>query len=157
MKHHFMDFPGSPEVKISSFHFRERGLDPWWAELRSCKPRGAGSPRPPKSGHKKKWEHFSTMWVVALQIVQHGGIAPSLLFSFHFLHDTYHYLTSYRVYLFLWLLSAPAPQLECKFHDTCLFCIPEWQAGPLMAFNKYLLNEWMNRKKHLLMIRVLLF
>ena len=76
------------------------------------------------------------------------GLSPASFFSFNFLYDTYHYLTSYTVYLFLWLLSASAPQLECRFHEgrnVCLFCIPEWMAGPRMAFNKCLLNEWKNR------------
>ena len=44
-----------------------------------------------------------------LQIMQHSGIVSSLFFSFNFLYDNYHYPTSYIVYLFLWLLSAPAP------------------------------------------------
>lgn len=44
----------------------------------------------------------------------HSGIVSSLLFCFNFLHNEYHHLTSYMVYLCLWLLSAPAPQPEYK-------------------------------------------
>lgn len=104
---------------------------------------------PPLIWLLKMWGCISKMWVVLLQILmQISGIVSSL-FSVLIFYDTYHYLTSYIVYLFLLVIvcSSSPTWMQFSWGQECLFfCILEWMAGPRMAFNKCLLNEWINRR-----------